>query len=111
LNVTKTCCLQCGSTRVHRSRRRSAIEYAIALAGWRVRRCHDCNTRFLQFGRSLVRASHLKRVGKKLLYAALAAAAVGLVVAAILWFGHSQTPASPVEGLFVPSAATAPIGG
>ena len=109
--MTETHCLQCGSARLHRSRRRSAIEYAIALAGWRVRRCHDCNTRFLQFGRSLVRANRLKWVGKNLFFAALAAAAVGLVVAAILWFGHSQSPASPVEGIFFSPGSTVPIGG
>jgi hypothetical protein len=103
-------CLECGSVRVHRSRRRSPIEYAIALAGCRVRRCHDCNTRFLQFGRSLVKANSLKSLRKSLLYAALAAAAVGLVVAAILWFGHSQSP-SPVEGFVASPAATVPMGG
>jgi hypothetical protein len=107
--MAETHCLQCGSPRVHRSRRRSPIEYAITLAGWRVRRCHDCNTRFLQFGRSLMTAKRFKRVGKRLLFVALAATAVGLVVAAILWFGHSQSPA-PVEGLFVSLAAVVPIG-
>lgn len=103
-------CLECGSARVHRSRRRSSIEYAIALAGCRVRRCHDCNTRFLQFGRSLVKANSLKGLRKRLLYTALAAAAVGLVVAAILWFGHSQLPA-PVEGLDASPAAIVPLRG
>lgn len=105
----ETYCLQCGSGRVHRSRRRSAIEFAIALAGWRVRRCHDCSTRYLQFGSSLVRANQLKRLGKGLLYAALAAAAVGAIVGAILWFSHSQSPAL-VEGYTSP-AAIVPING
>ena len=109
--MTETQCLQCGSERVHRSRRRSFAEHAIALAGWRVLRCHGCNTRFLQFGRSLVKANRLKQANERLLFAALAAAAVGLVVAAILWFGHSQPAASPIEGLFVSPAATAPVGG
>jgi len=109
--MTETQCSQCGSSRLRRSRRRSFAEYAIALAGWRVRRCHECNTRFLQFGRSLVKANRLKQARKRLLFAALAAAAVGLVVAAILWFGHSQPPASPIEGLFVSPAATALAGG
>jgi hypothetical protein len=107
--MTDTHCLKCGSPRVHRSRRRSPMEFAIALAGWRMRRCHDCNTRFLQFGHSRVKASSLKWVGKGLLIAALAVAAVGAVIAAILWFGHGQAPATPVEGFFTSPAATAQI--
>jgi len=109
--MTETHCLQCGPPRLRRSRRRLPIEYAIALAGWRMRRCHGCNTRFLQFGGLLVRANRLKSMGKRLLFAALAAAAVGLVLAAILWFGNSRQPGAPVEGLFVAPAATAPSGG
>lgn len=105
-----THCLQCGSPRVHRSRRRSPVEYAIALAGWRVRRCHECKTRFLQFGGALVRADRLKWAGKRLLLVALAFAAVGIVIAAILYFGHSESPAPPAEALYGSPAATAPSG-
>jgi hypothetical protein len=111
LNMADIHCLQCGSLRVRQSRRHSPMEYAIALAGWRVRRCHDCNTRFLQFGRSLVRTNSLKWLGKGLLLAALVAAAVGVVIAAILWFGHSQSPAAPVEGLFASPTASMAVGG
>jgi hypothetical protein len=101
--MTDTHCLNCGSTRVHRSRRRSPIEYAIALVGWRVKRCHDCKTRFLQCGRSLVKATSLKDLGKGLLFAVLAVAAVGVVIAVILWFAHGQAaPAPTVEGRLIP---------
>src|SRR5580658_5524290 len=102
LSMIDSHCLQCGSTRVHRSRRRSPIEFAIALVGWRVKRCHDCKTRFLQCGRSLVKATYLKDLGKGLLFAALAVAAVGGVIAVILWFAHGKEPAATVEGLLIP---------
>jgi len=78
--MTDTHCLQCGSVRVRRSRRHSPLEFAIAVAGWRVRRCHDCKTRFFQFGASLVRADGIKKLGNALLFAALAVAAVGIVI-------------------------------
>jgi hypothetical protein len=78
------------------------IEYAIALLGWRVKRCHDCKTRFLQCGHSLVKVTCLKDLGKGLLFAALAVAAVGVVIAVILWFAHGKEPAATVEGLLVP---------
>jgi hypothetical protein len=107
--MTDTHCLQCGSTRVHRSRRRSPIEYAVALVGWRVKRCHDCKTRFLQCRRSLVKATCLKDLGKGLLFAVLAVAAVGVVIAVILWFAHGQAaPAPTVEGHLIPPRLVAP---
>ncbi len=100
LNTHETRCLHCGSARVCRSRRKSAVEYAIALAGWRVSRCHDCHARFLQFGRSLVNAKRLRWMAKGLLIGVVAAAAVAVVVAAILWFGHIQAGPASLEGLF-----------
>lgn len=109
--MSETHCLKCGSARMRRARRRSSMEYAIALAGWRVRRCHGCNTRFLQFGRSLVQADRLKRVVSGLLVAAMATAAVAVVIAAILWFGHSQPPVESVGELILPLPATAANGG
>ena len=107
--MTDTHCLQCGSVRVRRSRRHSPLEFAIAVAGWRVRRCHDCKTRFFQFGASLVRADGIKKLGNALLFAALAVAAVGIVIGAILWFGHSQPPAATIDGLRVFPPVTASI--
>ena len=102
--MTDAHCLQCGSTRILRSRRRSPIEYAIALIGWRVKRCHDCKTRFLQCGRSLVKATCFKDFSKWLLFAALAVAAVGVVITVIVWFAHGKEPAATIDGLLLPPA-------
>ena len=101
-------CSRCGSARLHRSRRRSPIEFGIALTGWSLKRCHDCKARYLQFGRVLVPAYRLQTLARGLLFATLSLAAVGVVIAAILFFGHSQSPSSPTDGvLFAPSTAAA----
>ncbi len=98
--MKRACCLKCGSFRLNVSRRRSWLEYAAALSGWRMRRCQDCNTRFLQCGNLLVRTNHLKRIQRRLLLGAAAVGALGVVLAAILYFAHMEAAAA-VEGIFL----------
>jgi len=43
-------CPQCGSSRVHRSRRHSSLDRFITQLGAQIRRCHDCRTRWAWFG-------------------------------------------------------------
>jgi hypothetical protein len=98
--MKRACCLKCGSFRLHVSRRRSWLEYAAALSGWRMRRCQDCNTRFLQCGNLLVPTNHLKRIQHRILLGAAVIGALGAVLAAILYFGHLETAAA-AEGIFL----------
>jgi hypothetical protein len=99
--MNRACCLKCGSSRLRLSSRRSWIEYAAAFAGWRMRRCHDCNTRFLQCGSTLVRTNHLKRLRQRILLAAAALGAIAVVLAAVLYFGHMQATQA-AEGVLLP---------
>jgi hypothetical protein len=98
--VTSALCMKCGSSELRPSRRRSWIEYAAALGGWRMRRCKDCNMRFLQCGSILVRTVHLKRLQRRILLAIVAASAMAAVLAAILYFGHAQASAAS-EGILL----------
>jgi predicted RNA-binding Zn-ribbon protein involved in translation (DUF1610 family) len=43
-------CPRCGSTRVHRSRRKNVLDRVLSLLGAQVRRCHDCRSRQAWFG-------------------------------------------------------------
>jgi hypothetical protein len=43
-------CPKCGSSRVHRSRRRATVDHVLARLGAHIRRCHDCRTRQAWFG-------------------------------------------------------------
>lgn len=43
-------CPKCGSSHVHRSRRRSLIEGLLSYFGGEIRRCHDCLARRCWFG-------------------------------------------------------------
>lgn len=67
-------CPQCGSQRLHRSRRRDKIEFALAVVGGRFRRCHQCQSRFLMLGPILIRAGKLGRFTKELTLLAVMAA-------------------------------------
>jgi hypothetical protein len=82
------------------SRSRSWIEFAVHFIGWRMRRCAECNSRFVQCGRKLVRTSRLKTLERGILLCAGAAGAVGVVLAAILYFGHSESAPS-AEGILL----------
>src|SRR5579862_3705483 len=43
-------CPKCGSARIHRSRRQSLLDHALAGLGAHLRRCHDCRSRRAWFG-------------------------------------------------------------
>jgi hypothetical protein len=65
-----------------------------------MRRCQDCNTRFLQCGRSLVAVSRLYNARRWLLLGSAAVCALAAVLLAILYFGHA--PASDAaEGMLL----------
>jgi len=61
-------------------------------------RCHDCNGRFARFGGSLLRMSDLQRLWRRCLLTLIMAAGAGLIMVAILWFGHSQSTPSTDSG-------------
>ena len=98
--MNRACCIKCGSFRLRRSRSRSWIEYAVRFIGWRMRRCAECNSRFVQCGDKLVRTSRLKTLERRLLICAGAAGAMAVVLAAILYFAHSET-APATEGILL----------
>lgn len=41
-------CPRCGSTRIHRSRHRTFWERILPVTGAWIRRCHDCDLRFIR---------------------------------------------------------------
>jgi hypothetical protein len=43
-------CPKCGSSRVHRSRRRGMLDGLLSHIGGEIRRCHDCRSRRCWFG-------------------------------------------------------------
>jgi hypothetical protein len=99
--MNQVACLKCGSLRLHRSRRKSWMESAAALAGWRTRRCRECNARFLQCGTRLTPVTHLNRVRKRLLAVAAVAGAIAVVLMVILYLSRPQaTP--PLDGIILP---------
>jgi hypothetical protein len=97
-------CPQCGSARIHRSRRRLTLERLTILAGGSLRRCHECNARYLMFGSSLIRIADLRRVRERCLLASAMAAAALLIMAAIIWFSHSQASSTSETGRLVPAS-------
>jgi hypothetical protein len=96
-------CLQCRSVRVHRSRRRHPAERVLTFLGGSLRRCHDCNSRYVRFGGSLVRLTDLRRISERILLALTMAVAAALILVAIVWFNRSQaTPADDTSRMDAP---------
>jgi hypothetical protein len=81
-------CPGCGSEKLHRSRRRSRVEFALGLLGARMRRCHHCNLRLVDCGFGLVRVEALSRSTHTVYLAVAAVIAIVLVLGVIVWFGH-----------------------
>ena len=106
--MTHTVCPNCGSQRIHRSRRRRPIERFMALLGATMRRCHDCNGRYAELGHSVVTTSDLSRVSRKLSLALAMAAAVVFVMVAILWLGRKQSVPVSDTGCVMPSERSLP---
>jgi len=89
--MSTTNCPNCGAARIHRSRRRTAFEQAAAAIGGGMRRCHRCNSRFLEIGGSLIRLRDAQRVARKMMLGLAMAAAVGVLLVMILWLSHAQS--------------------
>ncbi len=90
-------CPNCGSERIHRSRRRGAAERLIALAGFRFRRCHECRFRYAAVGRSVLLTSDIHRVLRRLGVIVILAGALAAVLGFVLWFNAADAPYTPVE--------------
>ena len=88
-------CPNCGSGRIHHSRRRTLTEKLIAPAGGKVRRCHACNWRFVQLGGSLIRTADFRAALRGVTFATGLVLAAALLLAAIIWIG--RTEASPMS--------------
>ncbi len=87
-------CPQCGSERVHRSRRRGVTEKVIALVSLKIRRCHECNTRLASFGNSVLLLKDLNRFLRKATMLAVMGVAMVLVVAIVVWFSRKEESGS-----------------
>ena len=88
--MTSANCITCGSVRVHRSHHRNAVEKAFIVIGMFVR-CHECNSRFAQIGKSLIRLNDLHRASRKLSIALAMVLAAILVLTVILWLGRAES--------------------
>ena len=71
-----------------------------------MRRCHDCNARFVQIGGSLIRAKDLHRIFQKIGIALIMAGAAFLVLLVILWFSRAQARNSSDSGALRPTRST-----
>jgi hypothetical protein len=102
--MTTTACPQCLSPRLHRSRRRQTAERLLALLGCSMRRCHDCNARYVKFGGSLIRMNDVESIYRRLLLTLGMAIAAVLVMVVIVWFSRSQsTPSGDTGSLGAPA--------
>jgi hypothetical protein len=98
--MANTICAQCGSTRIHRSRRRHVSERIITAFGGGMRRCHQCNSRFVRVGGSMLRIADLRRASQRLALAIGMLIAAALIMVTILWFSRAQSSsASDTERL------------
>ena len=86
-----TLCIQCGSRRVHRSRRRNWLEHSVGLLGGQTLRCHECNARFALFGASLVRLGDIGKVVRRVLFLVSVLVALAIVLFGIVWINHMQS--------------------
>lgn len=69
------------------------MEHLVAVAGLKLRRCHDCNLRFGAVGDSVLLVKDMNRVPQKALMLVLMAFAMVAVVAVVLWLSRKE--ASP----------------
>jgi hypothetical protein len=81
-------CPKRGSARLHRSRRHSMLDHALARLGARLRRCHDCRCRRAWFGFYTVPVGDSARakLAERTVIAVAAAASL-----AALWWAISRT--------------------
>jgi transposase-like protein len=96
-------CPKCGSSRIHRSHRRTFGERLGLLLAAKMKRCHECNFRFVQLYGSTLLLSDLQRAVRKLAWTAIIIMALLAVLAIVVWFSNKQAA-------FSPSAARGPGG-
>jgi predicted RNA-binding Zn-ribbon protein involved in translation (DUF1610 family) len=80
-------CPQCGAKRVYRSHRRSFAERILGLAGMKIRRCHACGLRYTRLGGSVLLMADVKRLLRRLALVALMIGGLGLILAAVIFYG------------------------
>lgn len=90
-------CPKCGSSRVHRSHRRTFGERLGLLLAAKMKRCHECNFRFVQLYGSTLLLSDLQRSVRKLAWGAVIIMALLVVLAIVVWFSKKQADFSPSE--------------
>jgi transposase-like protein len=94
MNIT---CPKCGSSRVHRSHRRTFGERLGILLAAKMKRCHECNLRFVQLYGSTLLLSDLQRAVRKLVWTAVVVMALLTVLAIVVWFSNKQAAFSPSD--------------
>lgn len=104
-----TTCPQCGSNRVHRSRRSRLTERMVVLAGGNLRRCHDCNTRYVTFGNSIVRPRDIRKVGNRCLLVLGMGVAAIVIMASVIWLSHSQASSNNESGRIAPACKSGAV--
>ena len=80
-------CPQCGAKRVYRSHRRSFAERILSLAGMKIRRCHACGLRYTRLGGSVLLMADVERLLRRLALVALMIGGLGLILAAVIFYG------------------------
>jgi hypothetical protein len=88
-------CPKCGSIRVHRSHRRNLGERLGILLAAKMKRCHECNFRFVQLYGSTLLLSDLQRAVRKLAWGVVILMALLIVLAIVVWFSKRQADFSP----------------
>jgi hypothetical protein len=63
-----------------------------------MRRCHDCNSRYVKFGGSLIRMNDVESIYRRLLLSLGMAIAAVLVMVVIIWFSRSESTPSGDTG-------------
>jgi hypothetical protein len=107
----KLTCVDCGSDRIHRSRRRNWLDRAVLLCNGRTCRCHACNARYARFGHVLVRIGAVRRAAGRMALAFMMMTAAAIVLAGIIWLSHTQASSGGGETQGELAAPGLPPGG
>ena len=88
-------CPKCGSSRIHRSHRRTLAERLSLLLAAKMKRCHECNFRFVQLYGATLLLSDLQRSVRKLAWTGVIVMALLAVLAIVVWFSNKQAAYTP----------------
>jgi hypothetical protein len=88
-------CPKCGSSRIHRSHRRTLAERLGLLLAAKMKRCHECNFRFVQLYGATLLLSDLQRSVRKLAWTGVIVMALLAVLAIVVWFSNKQAAYTP----------------